>query len=92
LDTKDGRLYGLEKKPSNREESIAILDGYKDKLTDIQYNRLYDVISTMAIEDLYLDTKTISNLVKLEQCEITEEEYYTNIKKQHQWKSLINSY
>ena len=42
-------------------ESLAILDKYKSDLTDEQYQQNKSVISSFAIENMYLNEKNILN-------------------------------
>lgn len=47
-------------------ESLAILDRYKSDLTDEQYQQNKSVISSFAIENMYLNEKDILNLIQLD--------------------------
>ncbi|MBP6714853.1 hypothetical protein [Aliarcobacter cryaerophilus] len=47
-------------------ESLAILDKYKSDLTDEQYQQNKSVISSFAIENMYLNEKNILNLIQLD--------------------------
>ncbi len=47
-------------------ESLAILDRYKSDLTDEQYQQNKSVISSFAIENMYLNEKDILNLIKID--------------------------
>lgn len=47
-------------------ESLAILDKYKSELTEEQYQQNKSVISSFAIENMYLNEKNILNLIKVD--------------------------
>ena len=47
-------------------ESLAILDKYKDDLTEEQYKQNKSVISSFAIESMYLNEKNILNLIQID--------------------------
>ena len=47
-------------------ESLAILDKYKDDLTEEQFNNIKSVISSFAIESMYLNEKNILNLIQID--------------------------
>lgn len=60
--------------PSDKAESIAILNEYRDRLTPEQYRNIERAIGHMAIEGMYLDRKNIELAIRGETGEITEEE------------------
>lgn len=47
------------------EESVAILNKYKDKLTKEQYDSIKSNIGTHSIEDIYLNERDIKMLVDM---------------------------
>ncbi|MFW2613056.1 hypothetical protein [Aliarcobacter butzleri] len=47
-------------------ESLAILDKYKSDLTEEQYKQNKSVISSFAIENMYLNEKNILNLIQID--------------------------
>ena len=47
-------------------ERLAILDKYKDDLTEEQYKQNKSVISSFAIESMYLNEKNILNLIQID--------------------------
>ncbi|MFW3399577.1 hypothetical protein [Aliarcobacter butzleri] len=63
-------------------ESLAILDKYKDDLTDEQFNNIKSVISSFAIESMYLNEKNILDGIKIEKGEVTADELITQYKKE----------
>ena len=63
-------------------ESLAILDKYKDDLTDEQFNNIKSVISSFAIESMYLNEKNILDGIKIEKGEATADEIITQYKKE----------
>lgn len=65
--------------PSNKSESIAILNEYRDRLTLEQYRNIERAIGHMAIEGMHLDRKNIELAVRGETGEITEEEEIAEI-------------
>lgn len=63
-------------------ESLAILDKYKDDLTEEQFNNIKSVISSFAIESMYLNEKNILDGIKIEKGEATADEIITQYKKE----------
>ncbi|MFY4817938.1 hypothetical protein ACOTWJ_06895 [Aliarcobacter butzleri] len=63
-------------------ESLAILDKYKDDLTEEQFNNIKSVISSFAIESMYLNEKNILDGIKIEKGEVTADELITQYKKE----------
>ena len=59
---------------SNRDESIAILDRYRDKLSDEEYGWIYSSIATHAIEGMYLGEREIIVAIAHLRGEMTMEE------------------
>lgn len=55
-------------------ESLAILDKYKSDLTDEQFNNIKSVISSFAIESMYLNEKDILDGIKIQKGEATADE------------------
>jgi len=49
------------------EESLAILDKYKDKLTPAQYKAICSNIGNFAIENMYLNEQDIIRNIQIEQ-------------------------
>ncbi|MCT7618164.1 hypothetical protein N5U05_10485 [Aliarcobacter butzleri] len=63
-------------------ESLAILDKYKSDLTDEQFNNIKSVISSFAIESMYLNEKDILDGIKIQKGEATADELITQYKKE----------
>ena len=63
-------------------QSIAILDKYKDEISQEAYERILYVIGTQAIEDMFPDERSIKNLIRVEKGEITTDELITEYKKE----------
>ncbi|MFY9072888.1 hypothetical protein [Aliarcobacter butzleri] len=63
-------------------ESLAILDKYKDDLTQEQFNNIKSVISSFAIESMYLNEKDILDGIKIQKGEATADELITQYKKE----------
>lgn len=63
-------------------ESLAILEKYKDDLTEEQFNNIKSVISSFAIESMYLNEKNILDGIKIEKGEATADEIITQYKKE----------
>ncbi|MCT7562065.1 hypothetical protein [Aliarcobacter butzleri] len=61
-------------------ESLAILDKYKDDLTEEQFNNIKSVISSFAIESMYLNEKDILDGIKIQKGEATADELIANQK------------
>ena len=62
-------------------ESLAILDKYKSDLTDEQYQQNKSVISSFAIENMYLNEKDILDGIKIQKGEATADELIANQKR-----------
>lgn len=62
-------------------ESLAILDKYKDDLTEEQFNNIKSVISSFAIESMYLNEKNILDGIKIQKGEATADELIANQKR-----------
>lgn len=62
-------------------ESLAILDKYKDDLTEEQYKQNKSVISSFAIENMYLNEKDILDGIKILKGEATADELIANQKR-----------
>ncbi len=62
-------------------ESLAILDKYKDDLTEEQFNNIKSVISSFAIENMYLNEKDILDGIKILKGEATADELIANQKR-----------
>lgn len=62
-------------------ESLAILDKYKDDLTQEQFNNIKSVISSFAIENMYLNEKDILDGIKIQKGEATADELIANQKR-----------
>jgi hypothetical protein len=54
--------------------SLAILDKYKSDLTDEQYQQNKSIISSFAIENMYLNEKDILDGIKIQKGETTADE------------------
>lgn len=63
-------------------ESLAILDKYKSDLTEEQFNNIKSVISSFAIESMYLNEKDILDGIKIQKGEATADELITQYKKE----------
>ena len=62
-------------------ESLAILDKYKSNLTDEQFDNIKSVISSFAIENMYLNEKDILDGIKIQKSEATADELIANQKR-----------
>jgi len=62
-------------------ESLAILDKYKDDLTEEQFNNIKSVISSFAIESMYLNEKDKLDGIKIQKGEATADELIANQKR-----------
>ena len=63
-------------------QSIAILDKYKDEITQEAYERILYVIGTQAIEDMFMDERSVKNLIRVENGEITTDKLIEEYKKE----------
>jgi len=66
---------------AKKQQSIDILDKYKDRLSQSTYERILYVIGTQAIEDMFMDEESICNLIMIEQGQISSSELIHNYKK-----------
>ncbi len=62
-------------------QSIAILDRYKDQISQEAYDRILWVIGTQAIEDIFPDEQDIEDLIRIEKGEITIDDLVAAYKK-----------
>ena len=67
-------------------QSIAILDKYKDEITQEAYERILYVIGTQAIEDMFMDERSVKNLIRIENGEITTDKLVEEIKQRYKKK------
>ena len=51
-------------------QSIAILDRYKEQISQEAYDRILWVIGTQAIEDIFPDEQDIADMIRIEKGEI----------------------
>ncbi len=65
-------------------QSIAILDKYKDEISQESYNRILWVIGTQAIEDMFMDEQGVKNLIRVERGEISTAQLVEEIKLRYQ--------
>lgn len=66
------------------EESLAILDKYKDDLTEEQYKAIRSNIGSFAIEGMFLNQRNIIDNIKILKGEMTADEIIAEYKKE--WK------
>ncbi|GKH61389.1 hypothetical protein [Campylobacter ureolyticus] len=64
-------------------ESLAILDKYKDKLTQEQYEAIRSSVSSHAIEDIYANEQNIIDLVRMAVEGISDDDMIKEIKQRH---------
>ena len=62
-------------------QSIAILDRYKNEISQEAYDRILWVIGTQAIEDIFPNEEDIENLIRIEKGEITADELIEEYKR-----------
>jgi len=67
-------------------QSIAILDKYKDQISQEAYDRILWVIGNQAIEDMFMDEQGVKDLIRVENGEITTDEMVEEIKQRYQKK------
>ena len=67
-------------------QSIAILDRYKEEISQEAYERILYVIGTQAIEDIFPDEQDIKDLVRVENGEITTDKLVEEIKQRYKKK------
>jgi len=65
-------------------QSIAILDKYKDEISQEIYERILYVIGTQALEDLFLDERDIKDLIRVGKGETTTDELVKEIIQRYQ--------
>ncbi|MBR2149483.1 MAG: hypothetical protein IJ965_08685 [Campylobacter sp.] len=64
------------------EESLAILDKYKDDLTKEQYRAIKSTICGHAIENMFANERDIINMIKIAKNEKTADEIIAEYKKE----------
>lgn len=64
------------------EESLAILDKYKNELNKEQYNSINSTIHNFAIESMYANERDILNMIRVQKREITADEIIAQYKKE----------
>ena len=62
-------------------QSIAILDRYKDQISQEAYDRILWVIGNQALEDMFADEQNIKDLIRVENGEITGDELIEEYKR-----------
>ncbi len=67
-------------------QSIAILDRYKEEISQEAYERILYVIGTQAIEDIFPDEQDIKDLIRVENGEITTDKLVEEIKQRYKKK------
>ena len=67
-------------------QSIAILDRYKDQISQEAYDRILWVIGNQALEDMFMDEQGVKDLIRVENGEITTDELVEEIKQRYQKK------
>lgn len=68
----------------NLEESLAILDKYKDELTQEQFMTIKSAIHNFAHENMYANEKDITDAIKIVKGIATPDELIAEVKKE--WK------
>jgi len=67
-----------------KQQSISILNKYKDEISKEAYERIIKVISNHSIEAIVLTKEDIYNLVRVEKGEITTNKLIKEIKQRYQ--------
>jgi hypothetical protein len=62
-------------------QSVAILDRYKDRISQESYDRILYAIGIHAIEDMFADEEDIKNLIRVENGEIAGDELINEYKR-----------
>jgi len=65
-------------------QSIAILDKYKDEISQDIYERILYVIDTQALEDIFPDERDIKDLIRVGKGETTTDELVKEIIQRYQ--------
>ena len=63
-------------------QSIAILDRYKDQISQEAYDRILWVIGTQAIEDIFPDEQDIADMIRIEKGEMRADALVTAYKRE----------
>jgi len=63
-------------------QSIAILDQYKNEISQESYDRILWVIGTQALEDIFPNEEDIENMIRIEKGEITADALVETYKKE----------
>lgn len=74
--------YSNQQEVHSLEESLAILESYKDNLTETQYRNIYSNICNFAIEDMFANQQDIIELIQIEKGEKTADEIIAQHKRQ----------
>jgi len=69
---------------AKKQQSIDILDKYKDRLSSQEYQDILWVIGNQALEDIFADEEDITNMIRLQKGEVTSKELI--VEYQQRWK------
>jgi hypothetical protein len=69
---------------AKKQQSIDILDKYKDRLSSQEYQDILWVIGNQALEDIFADEEDITNMIRLQKGEVTSKELIVEYQKR--WK------
>jgi hypothetical protein len=69
---------------AKKQQSIDILDKYKDRLSLQEYQDILWVIGNQALEDIFADEEDITNMIRLQKGEVTSKELIVEYQKR--WK------
>ena len=65
-----------------KQQSIDLLDKYKDEITEEAYKNILYVIGTQAIENMFVTEKSIVNMIRVEKKELTADELIVEYKRE----------
>ena len=66
---------------AKKQQSIDILDKYKDRLSSQEYQDILWVIGNQALEDIFADEEDITNMIRLQKGEVTSKEIIVEYQK-----------
>ena len=69
---------------AKKQQSIDILDKYKDRISSQEYQDVLWVIGNQALEDIFADEEDITNMIRLQKGEVTSKELIVEYQKR--WK------
>ena len=70
--------------------SVGYLNKYKDEISQEAYDRILYAIGTHALEDMFATERSVKDMIRVENGELTTDELIQEYKKEWNNKHLIN--